>query len=122
MATAHARAVRFDSYGGLEVLYVADIDRPVPAAGEVLVEVRAAGINPGEAGIRTGALHEQFPASFPSGEGSDLAGVVVAVGDGVSGFAVDDDLGRSGCCRRSRVRRWPSPRPPAASAASSSNF
>ena len=92
MATTQSRAVRFDSYGGPDVLYVADIDRPVPGAGEVLVEVRAAGINPGEAGIRTGALHEQFPATFPSGEGSDLAGVVVEIGDGVSDFAVGDEV------------------------------
>src|SRR6201986_1083547 len=88
MATAQARAVRFDSYGGRDVLYVSDIDRPSPGAGEVLVEVRAAGINPGEIGIRSGALHERFPATFPSGEGSDLAGVVLEAGDGVRGFAV----------------------------------
>lgn len=92
MANSAARAVRFDSYGGTDVLYVTDIDRPVPDAGEVLVEVRAAGINPGEAGIRTGALHEQFPTTFPSGEGSDLAGVVIEVGDGVSDFAVGDEV------------------------------
>ena len=92
MANSAARAVRFDSYGGTDVLYVTDIDRPVPDAGEVLVEVRAAGINPGEAGIRTGALHEQFPTTVPSGEGSDLAGVVIEVGDGVSDFAVGDEV------------------------------
>ncbi len=92
MANPQTRAVRFDSYGGPDVLYVTDIERPEPGAGEVLVEVRAAGINPGEAGIRTGALHEQFPATFPSGEGSDLAGVVVEVGDGVSDFAVGDEV------------------------------
>jgi NADPH2:quinone reductase len=92
MAPTQTRAVRFDSYGGTDVLYVADIDRPQPGAGEVLVEVRAAGINPGEAGIRSGALHEQFPATFPSGEGSDLAGVVIEVGDGVRDFAVGDEV------------------------------
>ena len=92
MANPQSRAVRFDSYGGPEVLYVADIERPEPGAGEVLVEVRAAGINPGEAGIRTGALHERFPATFPSGEGSDLAGVVIEVGDGVSDIAVGDEV------------------------------
>jgi NADPH:quinone reductase len=92
MASAQTRAVRFDSYGGPDVLYVTDIDRPEPGTGEVLVEVRAAGINPGEAGIRSGALHEQFPATFPSGEGSDLAGVVIEVGEGVSDFAVDDEV------------------------------
>jgi NADPH2:quinone reductase len=92
MVSAQTRAVRFDSYGGPEVLYVTDIARPEPGAGEVLVEVRAAGINPGEAGIRTGALHERFPATFPSGEGSDVAGVVIEVGDGVSDFAVGDEV------------------------------
>jgi NADPH2:quinone reductase len=92
MTATSARAVRFDRYGGREVLYVADIDKPVPGPGEVLVEVRAAGINPGEAGIRSGALHERFPATFPSGEGSDLAGVVVEVGSGVSYFAVGDEV------------------------------
>jgi NADPH:quinone reductase len=95
MAAAQARAVRFDSYGGRDVLYVADIDRPIPGPGEVLVEVRAAGINPGEAAIRSGALHERFPATFPSGEGSDLAGVVIEVGSplaGDGGFAVGDEV------------------------------
>jgi NADPH:quinone reductase len=92
MATEKARAVRFDSYGGRDVLYVTDIDRPSPGSGEVLVEVRAAGINPGEIGIRSGALHDRFPATFPSGEGSDLAGVVLEVGDGVSDFAFGDEV------------------------------
>jgi NADPH:quinone reductase-like Zn-dependent oxidoreductase len=64
MTSAKARAVRFDRYGGRDVLYVADIDMPPPAEGEVLVEVRAAGINPGEAAVRVGAIHEMFPASF----------------------------------------------------------
>ena len=87
-----ARAVRFDHYGGREVLYIADVEVPSPAAGEVVVEVRAAGINPGEAAIRAGALDRLFPATFPSGEGSDLAGVVSSVGDAASGFAVGDEV------------------------------
>jgi NADPH:quinone reductase len=92
MTAAKARAVRFDRYGGREVLYIADIDVPVPGDAEVLVEVRAAGINPGEAGIRSGALAEMFPTTFPCGEGSDLAGVVVDVGTGVSGFSSGDEV------------------------------
>lgn len=92
MTSAKARAVRFDRYGGRDVLYVADIDMPAPGRGEVLVEVRAAGINPGEALIRVGALHEMFPATFPSGEGSDLAGVVAAVGPGLTEFSVGDEV------------------------------
>ena len=62
------------------------------ARAKWVVEVRAAGINPGEAAIRTGALHDMFPATFPSGEGSDLAGVVTAVGPGVTEFAVGDEV------------------------------
>ena len=87
-----ARAVRFDRYGGRDVLYVADAEVPEPAAGEVVVAVRAAGINPGEAAIRNGALQASFPATFPSGEGSDLAGVVSSVGEGVAEFAVGDEV------------------------------
>ncbi len=92
MTDAVARAVRFDRYGGRDVLYVADIDMPSPGPGEVVVEVRAAGINPGEAGIRVGAMHEMFPATFPSGEGSDLAGIVTALGSGVTEFSVGDEV------------------------------
>jgi NADPH:quinone reductase-like Zn-dependent oxidoreductase len=92
MTAAVARAVRFDRYGGRDVLYVGDIDMPTPGEGEVVVEVRAAGINPGEAGIRSGAMHDMFPATFPSGEGSDLAGVVTATGPGVTEFAVGDEV------------------------------
>ncbi|MGW7004020.1 hypothetical protein ACWGCW_14660 [Streptomyces sp. NPDC054933] len=69
----HARAVRFDRYGGRDVLYLVDIPMPHSAPGEVLVEARVAGINLGETRIRTGALHDRFPAAFPSGQGSDLA-------------------------------------------------
>lgn len=87
-----ARAVRFDHYGDRDVLYIADVEIPVPPAGEVVVEVRAAAINPGEATIRNGALEKMFPATFPSGEGSDLAGVVSSIGDGVTEFAVGDDV------------------------------
>jgi NADPH:quinone reductase-like Zn-dependent oxidoreductase len=86
------RAVRFDHYGGLDVLKVVEVARPVPVAGQVLVRVKAAGINPGEVSIREGLLHERFPATFPSGEGSDLAGVVEEIGDGVQDFAVGDEV------------------------------
>ncbi|MGH3320716.1 MAG: NADP-dependent oxidoreductase [Streptosporangiaceae bacterium] len=87
-----ARAVRFDLYGGRDVLYVDDIPMPEPAAGEVVVAVRAAGINPGEAVIRSGVAHDYFPATFPSGQGSDLAGIVTAVGPDADGFAVGDEV------------------------------
>jgi len=86
------KAVRFDRYGGVDVLEVREVPAPVPGAGEVRVEVKAAGINPGEAMIRQGAFHEIFPATFPSGQGSDLAGVVTEVGPGVELFSVGDEV------------------------------
>jgi NADPH:quinone reductase len=86
------RAVRFDKYGDRDVLYIANVDIPQPAADEVLVEVRAAGINPGEASIRQGFMHERFPSTFPSGEGTDFAGVVTSVGEGVTDFSPGDEV------------------------------
>src|ERR1700751_5402629 len=86
-----SKAVQFDSYGDIDVLEVREVPRPVPGAGEVLVEVRAAGINISEAAIRAGAVRHIFPATFPSGQGSDLAGVVAELGPGVTGFAVGDE-------------------------------
>jgi NADPH:quinone reductase-like Zn-dependent oxidoreductase len=86
------KAVRFDQYGGVDVLHVAEVPDPERGPGEVLVRVKAAGINPGEAKIREGLLHERWPATFPSGEGSDLAGLVERLGPGVSGFAVGDEV------------------------------
>lgn len=87
-----SQAVRFDGYGGIDVLRVVEVDRPVPGPGQVLVRVRAAGINPGEAAIRLGAFAERWPATFPSGQGSDFAGVIEEAGEGVASFSVGDDV------------------------------
>jgi NADPH:quinone reductase-like Zn-dependent oxidoreductase len=77
------KAVRFDRYGGVDVLKVVDAPVPEPGQGEALIKVKAASINPGEAKIREGLLHARWPATFPSGEGSDFAGIVTKVGPGV---------------------------------------
>lgn len=86
------KAVRFAEYGGVDVLHVVEVPRPEPGSGQALVEVRAAGINPGEAKIRAGLLHSTWPATFPSGQGSDLAGVVTEIGPGVVGVAVGEEV------------------------------
>jgi NADPH:quinone reductase-like Zn-dependent oxidoreductase len=86
------RAVRFDQYGGLEVLKVVEVDRPIPGPKKVLVRVKAAGINPGEASIRKGLFAERWPSTFPSGQGSDLAGVVEEVAAEVKNVAVGDEV------------------------------
>ncbi len=87
-----SKAVQYDRYGDIDVLEVRDVPRPTPSAGEVLVKVKAAGINPGEAMIRQGFLHDRWPATFPSGQGSDLAGVVVETGPDVDTVAAGDEL------------------------------
>jgi NADPH:quinone reductase-like Zn-dependent oxidoreductase len=86
------KAVRFDEYGGVDVLKVVDVPEPVPGPGQVLVQVKAAGINPGEAKIREGLLHARWPATFPSGQGSDLAGIVAGTGPGVTGWSAGDEV------------------------------
>lgn len=86
------KAVRFDEYGGVDVLHIAEVDRPVPGPGQVLVRVKAAAINPGEGKIRSGALAQRFPATFPSGEGSDLAGIVDELGPDVQGISVGEEV------------------------------
>jgi NADPH:quinone reductase-like Zn-dependent oxidoreductase len=85
-------AVQFDEYGDIDVLEVRDVPRPQPGPGEVLVRVAAAGINPGENAIRIGVFAQQWPSTFPSGEGSDLAGRVEEVGPDVSGWSVGDEV------------------------------
>ena len=85
-------AVRFDEYGDIDVLKVVEVTRPVPGPGQVLVKMMAAAINPGEASIRKGLLHAMWPATFPSGQGSDLAGIVAEVGPDVTRFAVGDEV------------------------------
>ena len=86
------KAVRFDEYGGVEVLKVVDVPRPIAGPGQVLVQVKAAGINPGEAKIRDGLFQALWPATFPSGQGSDLAGIVAETGPGVTGFKTGDQV------------------------------
>jgi NADPH:quinone reductase-like Zn-dependent oxidoreductase len=87
-----SRAVRFDEYGGIDVLKVVEVDDPVPGAAQVLVRVKATSVNPGEAKIREGALASRWPSTFPSGEGSDVAGVIEALGEDIDGFSVGDEV------------------------------
>jgi NADPH:quinone reductase-like Zn-dependent oxidoreductase len=79
------RAVRYHDGGEPDVLRVDEVDRPEPAANEVLVEVRAASVNPTDAKRRAGGT-----GPTPKTTGSDFAGTVAAVGDGVTGFEPGD--------------------------------
>ena len=67
-----------------------ELPRPEPGPGELLVRVRAAGVNPLDYKIRDGAVKVLLPFSFPLILGTDLAGDVAAVGPGVTRFTVGD--------------------------------
>lgn len=86
------KAYGFSAYGGPEVQEWLDLDMVEPLAGELLVEVRAAGVNPVDWKIRAGQLAEVRPLEFPAILGSEVAGVVREVGQDAEGFAVGDEV------------------------------
>ncbi len=86
------RAVRFHEYGDPSVLRVDEVPRPRPGAGEVLIEVRAAGVNPIDWKLRSGQLQAFLPVELPYVPGIDLAGTVSELGPGVLELTVGDDV------------------------------
>ncbi|HEY0188861.1 MAG TPA: NADP-dependent oxidoreductase [Cellulomonas sp.] len=86
------QAVQFDEYGPSTVLHLTQVPLPHPGPGQVLVAVRAAAINPIDAGRRSGALRQTFPVTFPGTQGSDLAGVVHSIGPGVDAWQAGDEV------------------------------
>lgn len=97
------KAIRAHAFGGPEVLQVDEIDDPVPGTGEVIFDMKAAGVNPADTYMRSGTY--AIKPDLPYIPGGDAAGVVSAVGSDVSDIAVGDpvftgmalSLGLSGC-------------------------
>lgn len=89
---ATMKAVRMHSYGGSEVLIYEDAPRPYPASGEVLVRVHAAAINSLDWKIRSGQMQGMMDFRLPIILGSDAAGVVEAVGSGVTALQVGQEV------------------------------
>ncbi|MEN3535271.1 NADP-dependent oxidoreductase [Microbispora sp. ZYX-F-249] len=87
-----SRTVVFSAYGGPEVLHIVDLEPDEPGAGTIRVRVRAAGVQPFDALFRGGGAHAHVPATFPQRLGNEFAGVVDAVGEGVTGVAVGDEV------------------------------
>jgi enoyl reductase len=87
-----SRAVVFDNYGGPEVLRILELDPPGPRPDQVRVRVRAAGVQPFDCLFRSGAAHAWMPARIPQRLGNEFAGTIDAVGEGVEGFAVGDEV------------------------------
>ena len=93
------KAVVLHAYGPPSNLKYEDFADPSPNSGEVLVRVHAAGVNPIDWKIRSGATAKMFPTNFPAILGYDFAGTVQALGEGVTGFAVGDRVfGRTANC------------------------
>jgi len=88
------RAMRIDKYGPPEAFYSAEVERPNPGPGEVLIEIKAVGTNPADTYMRYGKYRERKnarpEAPFPRVVGLDAAGIVIAVGQGVTEFRRDD--------------------------------
>ena len=87
------RAIRYHEFGDEQVLrYETDVPAPVPGEGELLVRVAAAGVNPVDWKITAGHLSSMVDIRMPVIPGWDVAGVVEALGPGVEGFAVGDEV------------------------------
>jgi NADPH:quinone reductase-like Zn-dependent oxidoreductase len=86
------KAYVFKDYGGPEVQAFVDLPLPAPAADQLLVAVRAAGVNPVDWKLRSGFLRAVRSLELPAVFGSEVAGVVAQVGEGVDGFAVGDEV------------------------------
>jgi NADPH:quinone reductase-like Zn-dependent oxidoreductase len=86
------KAILFDRFGGTEVLHEANIEVPQPGPGQVRIRVKAAGVNALDGKTRSGMLEAVYPTTFPAVPGGELAGVVAALGEGVSDVQVGDEV------------------------------
>lgn len=86
------RAIQFDQFGGTDVLHEVDAKVPQPGPGQIRVQVRAAGLNALDGKIRSGALQSVFPTQLPVIPGHEVAGVVDALGEGVTDVKVGDEV------------------------------
>lgn len=84
------RVMQFEQYGAPEVLRLAEAEVPNPGAGQIQIRVAAIGVNPADFKWRQGMFRERVPVKLPYVVGYDVAGVVSAVGQGVSSFSPRD--------------------------------
>ncbi|GAA2555694.1 hypothetical protein GCM10010435_27870 [Winogradskya consettensis] len=86
------RAIVFDRFGGPDVLHEANVEVPQPGPGQVRIRVKAVGLNALDGKIRSGAMAAVRATAFPAVPGAELAGVVDALGEGVSEVGVGDEV------------------------------
>ncbi len=92
MSKQTMKAIRIHDYGGLDALAFEDAPKPEPQSGQVLIRMKAAGVNPADSAARSGAFKHWMPLQFPWTPGLEGAGVIEAVGEGVSGFKVGQEV------------------------------
>lgn len=86
------KAAQISQYGGPEVVTVNEVEKPVAGAGQVLVEVQSASLNPFDSKLREGYMKDRIPLQFPFTLGGDIAGIVTEVGEGVASLATGDKV------------------------------
>ena len=86
------KAIQFEHYGEPSVLKINEIERPALKSGQVLVQVKAFGINPIDWKLRSGAMQKFIPLQFPVTLGAEFAGIVSEVPDANSEFKVGDQV------------------------------
>ncbi len=86
------KAVVLDTFGDPDVLHVAEVEAPEPGPDQMRIRVRAAGVNPIDSEIRSGAMQAVFPTPLPAILGIDVAGIVDAVGSNVSDFPTGESV------------------------------
>src|ERR1700747_1524740 len=86
--SSNMKAVVLPEYGDAHKLEVRDLPEPTPAANEIKVRVAAAGVNPIDWKLRSGAFKAYIPLTLPAVLGRDASGEIVALGPGVTGFKV----------------------------------
>jgi NADPH:quinone reductase-like Zn-dependent oxidoreductase len=103
------KAIQYKTYGNADVLELVDVATPVPQSGEILIRVTAAGVNPIDWKIRSGIMEGMIPVEFPAGMGSDAAGTVIALGEGVVDAVVGESVfgvGRTAYAEQAVLTRW----------------
>lgn len=87
-----SKAVVFTTYGDADVLHTVDADAADPGPDQVRVGIKAAGVQPFDCLFRSGAVRQWMPASFPQRLGNEFAGVIDAVGDGVTALSIGEEV------------------------------
>ncbi|WP_433048119.1 NADP-dependent oxidoreductase [Dactylosporangium sp. CS-033363] len=104
------KALQYSEYGPSSVLHLVELPDPQPPAGRIRVAVRAIGVNPFDWKVRSGAFGDTTPTRLPHVPHSDVAGVVDAIGEGVEGVQLGDEVfgtaAGGGAAEHAILREW----------------